>query len=339
MNPIKGAVCLSAMVTLAGALAAAESRHDLYLAAAINKNYVIGSKLVTTSGLFRRTDDGSFQHFGVNFPYVFAVAFDPRDRQAIYTASLNGVLLSKDGGESWRIATGWDMTEAKDISVDPNAPDHVYVALPDGIAVSRDRGATWARKEQGLPERGKYTQALQVDRTQAGRALAACEAGIYLTSNGAESWKRVFAAKATVTDVRQSPHNPKLWLSSTQNDGVLASNDGGLSWKKFEQLPSDEAFYNVGFDATNPQRYAVSSWTYGVMVTEDAGKTWSDRNAGLPDEHCVYRVAIDPDTSHLYASVYKDALFVSDDFGRTWKNAGMEGSTIHSFAFVPARAR
>ncbi|MEO6005097.1 MAG: hypothetical protein ABIZ04_08155 [Opitutus sp.] len=339
MNLIKVAACLSILVALAGPSSAAESKHDLYLAAAINKNYVIGSKLVTTSGLFRRTDDGSFQHFGVNFPYVFAVAFDPRDRKAIYTATLDGVMVSKDGGESWRIATGWDMTEAKDISVDTNSPDHIYAALPDGIAVSRDRGATWVRREKGLPERGKYAQVVQVDRTQAGRVLAGCETGIYLTTNGGDSWKRVFAAKATVTDVRQSPHDPKLWLSTTQEDGVLASHDGGLSWKKFDQVPSAEALYNVAFDGTNPQRHAVSSWTYGVWVTEDAGKTWAERNTGLPEGHCVYRVGIDPDTSRLYASIYKDGLFVSDDFGRTWKNAGMDGSTIHSFAFVPAQAK
>ena len=145
MTIIKVAACLSALVAFAGNIHAADAKHDLYLAAAINKNYVVGSKLITTNGLFRRAGDGNFQHFGINFPYVFAIAFDPRDRKSIYTATLNGVMLSKDGGESCRIATSWDMTEAKDISVDPNAPDHVYAALPDGIAVSRDRGATWMR--------------------------------------------------------------------------------------------------------------------------------------------------------------------------------------------------
>jgi photosystem II stability/assembly factor-like uncharacterized protein len=201
--------------------------------------------------------------------------------------------------------------------------------------VSTDRGATWQRQEDGLPDRGKYTQIVEVDRTRAGRVLAGCESGIYLTENGAKSWRRLFATRTTITDIQQSPHDPKLWLASTQSDGALVSRDGGLTWKKFDDVPSAEALYNVAFDGTNPQRYALSSWTYGVIVTEDGGKTWSDRNAGLPDGHCVFRVGIDPDTGRLMAGVYREALFVSDDFGRTWRNDGLEGSTIYNFVFVP----
>jgi photosystem II stability/assembly factor-like uncharacterized protein len=231
------------------------------------------------------------------------------------------------------------MTEPKDVFVDPNAPDHIYLALPDGIAVSRDRGATWPRREQGLPERGKYTQTVKVDRTKAGRVLAGCESGIYLTENGADSWRLILPTKATVTDLRQSPHDPKLWLATTQNDGALASHDGGLTWKKFAGVPSAEALYNAAFDATNPQRYAIASWTYGLLTTEDGGHTWQERNLGLPDEHCVFRVGIDPDSGRIYAAVYKDAVYTSDDFGRTWRKNGLEGSLVYNFVFVPRAAK
>ena len=338
---IKSKALLSLVALLAGVTSAlgAAPKHDLYLAAAINKNYVVGSKLVTVSGLFKRAADGSYQHFGLNYPYIINVAVDPRDSKALYVASLNGVLVTKDGGETWRIGTSWDMTEPKDVGVDPSAPDHVYLALPDGIAVSTDQGATWQRQEKGLPERGKYTQAIQVDRTKAGRVFAACESGIYLTENGARSWRRLFQSQTTVTDIQQSPHDPKLWLATSQNDGVMESRDGGLTWKRFEGVPSAEAWYNVAFDGTNPNRFAIASWTYGVRVTEDGGKTWSERNAGLPEEHCVFRVGIDPDSGRLLAGVYKEALYVSDDFGRTWRKDGLEGSTLYNFVFVPAAAK
>jgi hypothetical protein len=317
----------------------AQAKHDLYLAAAINKNYVVGSKLVTVSGLFKRAVDGSYAHVGVNYPYIFNIALDPRDHRVFYLASLNGVLVTRDGGQSWRIATGWDVTEPKDVCVDPGAPDHVYAALPDGIIVSADRGATWSRREKGLPERGKYTQVVEVDRTKTGRVLAGCESGIYITDNAASSWRRVFSSRATVTDVQQSPHDPAMWLATTQNDGVLLSTDGGLTWKAFPGLPSADAWYNVAFDGTNPRRFALSSWTYGARVTEDGGQTWVERNAGLPEGHCVFRVGIDPDTGRLFAAVYKEALFVSDDFGQTWTKDGLEGSTIYNFAFVPVAAK
>jgi hypothetical protein len=331
---------LALLVLLTGSVGAAPApQHDLYLCATISLNYVIGSKLVTLSGLYQRGPGDTYGHFGLNFPGIFNLAVDPRNPRVLYVASLNGALCSTDGGQTWRIGTSWDMTEPKDIFVDPNAPDNIYLALPDGIAVSPDRGATWPRRENGLPERGKYTQVVKVDRTKAGRALAGCESGLYLTENAAQSWRRIFPTSTTITDLGQSPHDPQLWLATTQSDGALVSRDGGLSWKKFDGVPSAEALYNIAFDATNPQRFAIGSWTYGVLTTEDGGKNWTERNAGLPAEHCVFRVGIDPDSGRLYAAVYKDAVFASDDFGRTWRKSGLEGSTVYNFVFVPKAAK
>lgn len=329
----------TAGIVLGSLVLPAAPAHDLIICASINRNYVIGSKLVTLSGLYRRTGDTEYQHFGNNFPGVFQVAIDPRDERVIYTATLNGEMHSVDGGKQWRIGTSWDMTEAKDIALDPNAPDTIYLALPDGVAVSTDRGTTWPRQEKGLPERGKYTHTIEVDRTKAGRVLAGCESGIYLTENGAKSWKKVFAAKATVDDIQQSPHDPKLWLAATQSDGLQISRDGGLTWKKDATLPAENAWYNVAFDAQNPQRFVLSSWTYGVRTTEDGGKTWTERNDGLPEGHCVFRVGVDPDNSRLYAAVYQDSLYISDDFGKTWKKGGLEGSTVYNFKFVARAAK
>ncbi len=169
-------------------LATAEAAYDFFICANINRNYVIGSKIVTTNGLFQRDGETSeWRHFGYNDTTISAVAFDPRDRDVIYTTTLNGIWRSLDGGESWRMMNSWDMTEGRDVAVDPQAPDTVYLALPDGVAVSTDRGMTWTRRENGLPDRGKYTQTLAVDRTVKGRVLAGCEKGIFLTANAGET--------------------------------------------------------------------------------------------------------------------------------------------------------
>jgi len=337
MIPTKFLFPFAALV--AGAALAAPPAHDLVLCAAINKNYVIGSKLVTLNGLYRRGSDDTFQHFGSNFTGVINLSADPRNPQVFYLATLNGCVQTADGGKTWRVSTSWDMTEAKDICVDPNAPDTIYLALPDGVAVSPDRGATWPRREHGLPDRGKYTQAIEVDRTRAGRVLAGCESGIYLTEDGAQSWRCVLPTKATVDDIQQSPHDPKFWLAVTQSDGAQCSRDGGVTWQKLAGVPAGEALYNVAFDATNPRRIAIASWVYGVMVSEDGGTTWVTRNAGLPDKEHVFKVGIDPDSGRLFVSVYQNFIHVSDDFGLTWRHAGLEGSTVYNFAFVPKAAK
>ena len=341
MNLIR---CLLFLLLTSTALA---STHDFYICAATNKNYVIGSTIVTINGIFRHEANGDWTHIGNNDTSVGGLSFDPRDHRVFYMAALNGCWRTLDGGETWRCTTSWDFTEPRDVLVDPFTPDRVYLALPDGIAVSPDRGNTWSRMENGLPERGKFTQTLAADRMEAGRVFAGCEAGIFLTENAAQSWRLVFRARTTVFDIEQSPHDPKLWLAVTQEDGALISHDGGVTWQQIRGVPSEKALYNVTFDPTRPGCFAIGSWTYGVLTSEDGGATWTDRNAGLPGRkagyrtdadpgpHCVWRVGVDPDSGRLYASVEGEALYVSDDFGRTWKNDGLAGSAVSRFVFVP----
>jgi photosystem II stability/assembly factor-like uncharacterized protein len=318
--------------------ATAATGYDFFVCANINRNYVVGSKIVTTNGIFQRDDTGEWRHLGCNDTGISAVAFDPRDRNVIYTSALNGLWRSLDGGKLWRICNDWDMTESRDVAVDPNAPDHVYLALPDGIAVSTDRAQTLVRRENGLPARGKYTQVVQVDRTRAGRVLAGCELGIYLTEDGAQQWRRVLPTEEMVLDVQQSPHDPRVWLAATQSAGAWRSADGGVTWENLPAAPSTHALYNVTFDLTNPQRFALGSWGLGVLTSEDGGRTWTDRNAGLPVPHRVWRVGVDP-AGLLYASVVAETLFVSADFGRTWKPDALAGSLVNKFLILPKRAK
>lgn len=311
--------------------------HEFYVCAAVNKNYVIGSKIVTTSGIHLQTESGEWQHVGVNDPSIFQVSFDLRNHNVFYTAALNGALRTLDGGNHWRIMTSWDITEPKDICVDPFEPDTVYLAHPGGIAASYDQGMKWTPIEKGLPKRGKYTQTIEADRARKGKVLAGCEVGIYMTQNGGKSWRRVLKTEETVNDVQQSPHNADTWAAVTQGDAAWASIDGGKTWKQFPEVPDDASLYNIAFDPTDPTRLAISSYSYGVLTSEDRGGSWTYRNEGLPESHKVWRVGVHPDTGTLYASVYEEALYASDDFGRTWRRESLEGSKIHSFVFLPKK--
>lgn len=308
--------------------------YDFYICAKVNRDYVIGSKVETVNGVFKRAEDGTWEHQGYNDTTLTAVAFDPRDRNVVYTSANNGLWRSLDGGRHWRICNDWTMTEARHVAVDPNAPDHVYLSLPDGIAVSTDRAQTLERRENGLPERGKYTQLVTIDRTQAGRAFAGCEVGIYFTEDAGLNWRRVLPTKDIVDDIQQSPHDSTHWLAVTQSAGAWSSTDNGLTWEKIAGVPSEHALYNITFDPTDAQRLAIASWGLGVLTSEDGGRTWQDRNAGLPEPQRVWRVGVDPD-GRLFASVHKQTLYYSDDFGRTWQPDSLRGSLVNYFLTLP----
>ena len=325
-----GLIALMAIPTLTPAA----PTDDFFICANVTQDYIVGSKIGTGNGVFQLNDDGSWTHMGYNDNGITAVAFDPRDRNVVYTSANNGLWRTLDGGAHWRICNDWDMTEARHVAVYPNAPDHVYLSLPDGIAVSTNRAQTLVWREKGLPDRGKYTQMVAIYRNHAGRVFAGCEVGIYLTENGAESWRCVLPTKEMVDDIQQSPHDPAHWLAVTQSAGAWSSHDGGLTWSQIAGVPATHALYNVTFDGTNPQRSAIASWGLGVLTSEDSGKTWQDRNAGLPGLHRVWRVGVDP-SGRLYASVFKETLFYSDDFCRTWQPDKLEGSLVNYFITLP----
>ncbi len=328
---------LGAALMFGASSVVAAPAQDFIICANVNKGYVIGSTIVTTNGLFRLDENGDWRHFGYNDTTITAVAFDPRDHNVIYTSALNGLWVSHDGGEKWRMMNSWDVTEGRDVAIDPNDPDTVYLAHTDGVSVSLDRGKSLENRYTGLPHRGRFTQTIEVDRTTAGRVLAGCEKGVYLTENAGKSWRRVLPAKAQINDIEQSPHDPAVWIAVTDDQGAWMSRDGGENWKQLQGLYSDHPIYNVTFDGTDAQRIAVGGWANGIWTSEDGGKTWASRNAGLPENPRVWRVGVNPNNGRLYASVFKETLFYSDDFGRTWHPDALAGSLVNYFVSIPQR--
>jgi photosystem II stability/assembly factor-like uncharacterized protein len=325
-------------VLFAAACTAAEGtfKHDLYFSLKLGgQGQVMGSRPPAKSGLYRSNDRKNFEHVGPHHVWMYALAADPHQPRRLFVAAMDGILRTPDLGRNWRIMTSWDMTEPHAVAVDPNSRDHVYIGLPDGIAVSHDAGQTWVRRHEGI--RRAYTQTITVDRTKAGRVLAGTEKGIYLSEDGAERWRLVQSTAQTTYDLRQSPHAPAIFFAVTSSDGAWWSDDRGEHWRRIPGVPTEHTLHNCDFDRNDPRRLAVCGWGAGVLVSEDGGKTWTDRTAGLPRRE-IWRVAIDPDIpGRVYASPYLEPVYVSDDFGRTWKQLGFEAAIALDIVFVPRK--
>ncbi len=322
---------------LVGQLTAADKplAHELYFGARLSKSFMIGGKSEKASGFFRSADRVNIDRVGFANPKQDGIAADPRDPNVLFTASLNGVQRSLDGGRTWRIMTSWNMTEPKSIAIDPNAPDHVYIGLPDGVGVSRDRGMTWTRMNEGIKRR--YTQMVLVDRTKAGRVFAGTEQGLFVSDDAAKSWRLAFATQETVTDIKQSPQEPRVFLAVTQRNGAFHSSDGGATWQRIAGLSAEHTLYNCDFDAANARRWIVCGWDIGVLLSEDGGATWTPRNAGLPNTQ-IWRVSFDPDVpGRLYVAPHIEPIFISDDSGLTWRRGWLDGACVWNFTFLPRR--
>ena len=120
-------------------------------------------------------------------------------------------------------------------------------------------------------------------------------------------------------------------MAATQHAGLCVSRDGGAAWTRVAGVDGARTIYNIAFDPRSAARIAVSGWGVGALVSEDGGATWVRRNDGQ-----IWRVAWDPDIDgRLYAAVHEDALYQSDNAGRTWRKIGLEGSIVYDIAFTP----
>jgi len=320
---------LFACVPLAG-------QYRLYTCMITSRGYVVGAAL-PPSGIFQKPANGAWEHIGYAHPFIMALDYDPRDPATLYVAAGNGLIRATDRGRTWKILTSYDVTELRDVAVDRNAPGTIYFSHTAGIRVTHDGGATWHPADHGL--RRKYTEALRVDRKSAGHLVAGTEDGLFSSNDGGNSWTRAGAAGFQVLRLEQSPHDPCLWLATTQGGGVFISRDCGRSFENLGRTGVDRNLYDIAFDSGRPERIALSGWSVGVLVSNDGGKTWQSRNAGLPRPD-VWSVAFDPgNPGRLYCSVHEEALFVSDDAGATWRRDGLEGSIVHRMTFVPEAAR
>ena len=309
------------------------AQYSLYSCMSITKEYVVGAKLAP-SGLFLRSATGEWRHLGYNHPFVFALDYDPRDPATLYLAAGNGLIQASDHGRKWKILTGSDVTELRDVAVDRNAPGTIYFAHCAGIRATHDAGRTWQEISAGLHR--KYTEAIRVDRERSGVLLAGTEEGIFRSEDDGTTWRLAGAAAFQTMHIEQSPKDSCYWLATTQGGGLFASKDCGRSFENQGNLGVGRNLYDIAFDPANPDRIAVAGWGFGVSISEDRGRTWQFRNSGLPNTD-VWSVTFDPaKPGRLYASVHEEAIYVSADGGVSWAKDGAEGSVATRMKFVPA---
>ncbi len=324
------------LIALLPITAVGQTRHQLYASAVNGKAWVVGAKL-GQSGLLKLDAQGEWTRLGFIHPMIVAADYSRRDPSVLYLAAGNGLVRASGGGRKWRITTGWEVTELRDVAVDPNEPDTVYFSHTAGIQRSRDGGGSWQDADTGISE--KYCESLVADRTKAGRLVAGCVNGIFITETAGTSWRRAGAEGVQIRRIAQSPHRPQEWLAGTEGAGLLRSLDGGQTWESLGDVAVNRNLYDIAYDPADAGRIALAGWGTGVLVSEDGGKTWQRRSLGLP-RWDVWSVAFDPDhPGRLYAGVHEEALYVSEDAGKSWKTAGLESAIIYRLQFFPEVAK
>ncbi|HZB89404.1 MAG TPA: transcriptional regulator [Terracidiphilus sp.] len=289
----------------------------------------------TLEGVYR-SDDHGMTWAGISpagsreIHEVESLAVDPANPQIVYAGTWHLPWKTDDGGANWHnIKKGViDDSDVFSIIIDPEKPHVVYASACSGIYKSETAGELF-RKIQGIPATARRTRVLRQDPQRRETVYAGTTQGLYKTTDGGRTFKRMTGDDVIVNDVFVDPANSKRVLLATDRGGVLASDDGGVTFAPSNAGVSERKVGALLVDHADAQRvYAgvVNDKAYGgVFVSDDGGAQWKQIADGL-DGRDVFVLAEDDDGTILAGT--SSGIFALNPDATHWEPRTMIANTL-----------
>ncbi len=236
-------VCLSVAYAQEGSLPAPKR---IFAAVLLHRGTAVG-KHAGAFGVFVRTGDTTWTKVTLSNIISFGLGyFGNGSTQRYYLAGGNGVHRSTDGGNSWRMLTGWRTEEILCVVPDPVDSAVIYAATPFGVFKTTDDGATWVKKAKGFKK--WFIQRIIMDRTDRNVLYAASDDDLYRSTDAGEHWTPLHVGGPEILSLLQHPGHPETLLAGHEDDGIKYSTDRGATWRP-ARVPFATSIYTFGASA------------------------------------------------------------------------------------------
>jgi len=334
-------------------------------------------------GLLISRDAGQTWQAHAELPRVTSLAFCAGNPQIIYAAcKQDHVWKSTDQGKTWtKAATGiLEKMEVLDLVVSPKNADEVTAIGIQGwngrFFRTQDGGKSWTVSDKVTPD-PQANPNLPVET--ANRAQVALSAPrniavnpqnpreLFVAANwrstisrdGGQTWAESSrgADISCVADIRFVGNRV---YTASMDEGVMASDDNGASWKqlwplKYSNELSGHAWRLDVREVNGMQRILSTSSPWDrpynqLVISQDGGKTFQAFRQGLPDyiptantnwgRAYIRALAVDPhDPNIVYVGLDGDptdgksggGIFKSTDGGKTWKQLPQQPASRRTF--------
>ncbi len=307
----------------------------VYASVLSTKLFIVGGANPNTGLYYQHpAEDTIWHHTGAKRIRAFGVAADASSKgKTLYIASGDGVHKTTDGGVTWKITTGWNITEVQCVTPDPTNANVVYIATAYGVYKSTDGCATWKEKNNGLSF-PFFLQSIIIDHSEANRLYCATEAGVYVSTDRAENWKRTGLNVGNARIIVQHPIDPKILFVGTE-EGIYTSPNGGKWWTKVEAGIDHQTFYALAFDPAHHDTMYAGGYVTGVYKSVNGGVTWGRVNNGL-DFLSIHSIAVDPtNSSRVYAGTIWGGMYRTDNGGQNWRSVGLPQAEVWTIVIHP----
>ena len=315
-----------------------------------NKVYIAGVPLL-------RSDDGGKTFINIDRENVHSdhhkIWADPHQKGHLIDGNDGGINISYDDGKNWMKSNSIPVGQFYYINVDNQDVYNVYGGLQDN--------GVWYGPNNYKPSRnwentGKYPYQMigggdgmqvQIDNRDNNTVYAGSQFGYYYRKDLSTGKRMSIHPRHNLgeppyrynwqTPILLSPHNQdilymganKLLRSMDRGDTFVAISGDLTKGGKKGNVP----FGTITSISESPLQFGlicIGTDDGYIQLTQDAGGTWKRVSDNLPQDLWVSRViASQHKKSRLYATLngyrnddFKPYVFMSDDFGSTWKTIG-----------------
>jgi photosystem II stability/assembly factor-like uncharacterized protein len=315
----------------------------------------------TGGGVWKTTDAGhtwtNVSDGQIPVGSMGAVEVSPSDPNIVYAGTGSskirsnvsigrGMYKTTDAGKTWKFAGLRDVGQISTIRVNPANPDIVFVAAlgnpftgttDRGVYRSTDGGRSWKNVlfcselcgaadlelQPGNPD-VIFASLWHAQRKPWTIISGAREGGIYKSTDGGETWKKLSGGlpgelfgRSNVAISAASPNRVYALIEAKPGSGLYRSDDGGSTWVLVNAQGSliTRPFYydTLGVDPHNPDVIWIGN--EGWFKSTDGGKSFRSSPVPHGDNHDVW---INPKNSQYMIQGNDGGANVSLDGGRTW---------------------
>jgi Photosynthesis system II assembly factor YCF48 len=186
---------------------------------------------------------------------------------AWYAATAGGVLVSKDGGKTWKSVAADEFVKQPAQSLEVSADgSQVWAVSQKNLLYTADSGATWSAKELSFAAAGN----LKLHRLDDANLYLTSNMGLYASHDAGRNWSRADVHELQFQDVAGSGN---AMVVALQKRGLLASFDAGKSWQRMSD-PLADSYFPVVRMRRNGGLVAASA-TEGLLSLEPGARSAS----------------------------------------------------------------
>ena len=215
---------------------------------------------------------------------VYSLAIDGSNTTRMFAATAQGVYRSLNRGATWQLAgNGLTTASVRQVFVDAGSGGAVVYVGTEGQGVYRsaDSGNTWTLVEASRQSANvsSFAAGPSGSLPYVGTVGNGVLYGISATTLGGGTEPSI--AEAYIHTVALDPSTPTTMYATTGGQGVLKSENGGLTWHQANNGLDYPFLFVLIVDPVTPSTLYAATTGGGVFVSDNGGANWTAMNNGL----------------------------------------------------------